>query len=111
MADLLGGTQPRYPLVPGTTGAAASVAFQVSTSYPSVTLTANNLSEGESIPVQILDGDGVTWYNVTSTHPVTAVDTNVELTYGANTITLNGLGTYRLNKGVTTLAVSATLYR
>ena len=113
MTDLLGTEIERYPLIPAKLGAAASPAFIVSTdpAYTSVTITTHGLSSGESIPVQILAGDGVTWGDVTSTHPTTLLEIDVELTYGANTITLNGLGTYRINKGVTALPTSVTLYR
>ena len=113
MATLLGTEIERYPLITARLGAATSPTFYVTTEsgYTSVSITANNLSVGESIPVQILAGDGVTWGDATTTHPTSGLEVAVELTYGANTITLIGLGAYRINKGVTALPTSVTLFR
>ena len=107
MTDLLGNQINRYPLITARLAAANSAAFVISTEagYTSVTITAHGLSAGESIPIQIQAEDD-SWGDAST---VGGVD--VEVTYSANTITLSGVGKYRVAKGVTTLPTSVTLYR
>lgn len=110
--DMLGTEIERYPLISARSAGANSVAFIVSTdpNYLMVTLTAHGLSSGESIPIQIQAEDG-TWGDASSTDPNTLVEKPVALTYGANTITINGIGKYRVAKPITLLPTSVTLYR
>jgi hypothetical protein len=113
MTDLLGTEIPRYPLITSRLGPATSLVFTVSTTpgYELVTLAAHGLSVGESIPIQIQAVDN-SWGNATSTNPLNpAEELPVALTYGANVLTLYGLGNYRVVKSTTELPASVTLYR
>lgn len=103
---------PRYPLITERYAATPSESFSLSTEsgFLLATLSAKGLSSGESIPIQIM-ADDETWSNASTIDPITFEEVPVQLAYGANTITLNGLGTYRVNKGVTALPTSVTLYR
>jgi len=109
---MLGTEIPRYPLINEKVAPAISVAFTVATppGYSAVTVTAHGLSVGESIPVEIKSASGV-WGEASSYDPNTSSDRPVAMTFGANTITINGLGVYRVNKGVTSKPASVTLYR
>lgn len=109
--NMLGEEIPRYKLITPRVAAYNSVTFTVSTSpgYEMVTLAAHGLSDGESIPIEIQVGDS--WVAASTVHPDTGLDTPIALSYGANVVSIVGLGNYRAAKPVTTLAASVTLYR
>lgn len=112
MADLLGTEISSYPLIPAKIASAVSNSFIISDVelYNTATITANGLSEGEVIPVQIQAFDE-SWSNASTVDPLGGSDLPLELRYLANSITVSGAGRYRVNKPVTTSEVSVTLYR
>jgi len=91
-------------LIDGLTADSSSDRFDVSSGQEGATLFATGLASGESADLQFTQDAGSTWTDMKLNGSVVA------LTSDDNTVTVFGIGNYRVNKGVTSGAVTVTFH-
>jgi len=91
-------------LIDGLTAASSSDRFNINSTQEGATLFSTGLASGESADVQFSQDGGATFADLKLNGSVVA------LTSDDNTVTVCGVGQYRINKGTTAGAVTVTVH-